>query len=142
MNDRESRIQFDMNYCQHYNPKPGMTANYCEKGMDIPSLRIEKGGGKPCIRGHELLDPTSVCPHWIRRTRESGEKRADGIEKMLQRMKLVMPVVSEWRKKLPFGKPEVIECPICKGRLHLSQSSYNGHVHGRCETKDCTSWME
>lgn len=32
------------------------------------------------------------------------------------------------------GRPE--------GRLHLSQSSYNGHVHGRCETDDCVRWME
>jgi hypothetical protein len=28
------------------------------------------------------------------------------------------------------------------GWLHLSQSAYNGHVHGKCETDDCVSWME
>ena len=37
---------------------------------------------------------------------------------------------------------EVVDCPACKGRLHLSISSYNGHVHGRCETVGCVSWME
>lgn len=58
------------------------------------------------------------------------------------RMRLVMSVVSVWRKKPPKGKQEVIECPACKGRLHLSQSSYNGHVHGNCETEGCVRWME
>jgi len=53
-------------------------------------------------------------------------------------------VASKWRVK---GKPatnrsEVVECPACKGRLHLSQAAYNGHVHGKCETDGCVSWME
>lgn len=33
-------------------------------------------------------------------------------------------------------------CPVCGGTLHMSHSSYNGHVHGKCETKDCLNWME
>lgn len=61
---------------------------------------------------------------------------------LLARMRKVMPAVSEWRKKAPRGKQEVIECPACGGRLHLSQSSYNGHVHGHCETDGCVRWME
>lgn len=36
----------------------------------------------------------------------------------------------------------VIECPCCGGKLHVSHAAYNGHVHGRCETEDCISWME
>lgn len=63
---------------------------------------------------------------------------------MMDRMTVVMPVVGKWRihPKPKLDRREVIECPKCKGRLHLSQSSYNGHVHGRCETEDCVSWME
>lgn len=57
---------------------------------------------------------------------------------------VALKVASAWRVK---PKPaqdryEVIECPICRGKLHLSQSSYNGHVHGKCETEGCVSWME
>ena len=37
---------------------------------------------------------------------------------------------------------EVIECPMCKGKLHMFQSSYNGHIHGKCETENCLFWME
>lgn len=34
-------------------------------------------------------------------------------------------------------------CPVCKtGKLQYSRSSYNGHVHGKCETPGCVAWME
>ena len=34
-------------------------------------------------------------------------------------------------------------CPVCNiGKLRYSRSSYNGHVHGRCLTAGCVSWME
>ena len=55
-----------------------------------------------------------------------------------------MNVASEWRvkPKPTSDRRDVLECPICKGKLHVSQSSYNGHVHGKCETDGCVSWME
>lgn len=53
-------------------------------------------------------------------------------------------VASTWRvkPKPDHDRSEVIECPVCKGRLHLSQSSLNGHCHGKCETEGCVAWME
>jgi hypothetical protein len=149
MRDREQTIAFEMNYCQHYKPAPGLKTN-CSMGVDINTVRVipsdeqrAKGiFGQPCLSGHLLDDATAICPHWIRRTREQGEERADSLERSIRNMTLVGPVVSAWRKKLPRGKSEVIECPACKGRLHLSQAASNGHVHGQCETKECVSWME
>ena len=156
MKDREETIAFEMNYCQHYEPKHGIgnDANWCNAGCDINALRIKPTQeeqargifGQPCIKGHLLPDATAVCPSWIRRTREMGEARADGIEKFWKNMQVVGPVVSEWRKgwskKNRVGKAEVIECPACKGKLHLSQAAVNGHVHVLCETAGCVSWIE
>jgi hypothetical protein len=146
--DREERIQFEMGYCQHYHPQGAKII--CTAGVDLDKLQrvpapLPSGGTLkcgPCIGGHVLENPHAICPHWIRRTREMGEKRADGIERSLSKMALAGPVISAWRKKEPRGKAEVIECPVCKGRLSLSQSAYNGHVHGRCSTPDCLNWME
>ena len=45
-------------------------------------------------------------------------------------------------KKSPRSAAGEIECPNCKGRLRFSRSGYNGHVHARCSTADCVSWME
>lgn len=55
----------------------------------------------------------------------------------------VMAGIMPWREANK-GKShmEVVECPACKGKLHLSISGYNGHVHGQCETENCVSWME
>lgn len=145
---RQDHIDFDRNYCTHYAPRPGLNRDdYCALGCDASKrMKEAREAGEPsmtpCIGGHTTPNVLKLCPKWERRSLEHAEKRADGIEKAMTRMTLVMPVVSEWRDKKPFGKSEVIECPACKGRLHLSQSSYNGHVHGRCETQGCVSWME
>lgn len=154
MSDRENHIQFQMNYCQHYghcegkSKRPGSTME-CKAGMDLDKIHKVPVGDKgmkwgPCISGHLLENPTAYCPHWIRRTREMGEARADAIGKAMNKMTVTMPVVSAWRVKPKprLDRRETIECPVCKGKLHLSQSSYNGHVHAHCETPECVSWME
>ncbi len=146
MKSREERIAFDMNYCQHYETKRGCDIS-CSAGMDIATIQRVPEGPKgynwgPCIGGHTLENPTEHCPRWIRRTREQGEARADAMQKAIERLTLVGPFVAAWRKKPPKGKSEIVECPACKGRLHLSQSSYNGHVSGKCETDNCVSWVE
>lgn len=143
-------VAFEMDYCRHYEPKPGMKANQldCAAGVDRKTLPeiTDRGQSRfkmPCIDGHLLPGGAcAICPKWERHTQEDGEKRALGVLQSMRRMTLAGPVVSAWRKKPPFGKQEVIECPVCKGRLHLSQVAYNGHVRGQCETPDCLSWIE
>lgn len=99
----------------------------------------------PCIGGHTTPNVLKLCPKWERRSMEHSEKWADEIEAAISRYTVVMPVVAKWRTwsdRNRVSKQEVIECPKCKGRLHLSQAAYNGHVHGHCETEGCVSWME
>lgn len=150
MKSRQDHIEFDRNYCTHYEPKPGsFKADYCALGLGASSA-MDRGrdAGEPnmcpCIGGHKASDAIALCPKWERRSLEHAEKRADSIEEMMGCMDVVMPVVSKWRvkPKPASDRREVIECPKCKGQLHLSQSSYNGHVHGRCETEGCVAWME
>lgn len=155
MKDKEETIAHVMRCCQHYDPN-GITmiggkkpTGVCLAGVNY----IEQFGGGdsagiflkiPCLQGntntHE--QQISLCPKWLRSTREQGEQRYKDIEDSINRMRVAGPVISAWRNKPPIGKSEIIECPVCHGRLHLSQSAYNGHVHGRCETNDCLNWME
>lgn len=151
MKSREETIAFEMNYCQHYGRGKGADM-ICKAGVDLKTMqRVEVPEGKqrvkwgPCIGGHLLPNPQEHCVHWIRRTREMGEKRADAHAKSMLLFEKVMPVVDKWRTwtdSNPVSKIETINCPACGGKLHLSQSSYNGHVHGKCETPDCVAWME
>jgi hypothetical protein len=147
---RQDHIDFDQNYCAHYKPKPGaVRSDYCALGCGA-SERMDAGrkAGQPnmtpCIGGHKAADVLALCPKWERRSMEHSIARADSFEEMFKRMEIVDPVVTKWRTipKPATSRAEVIECPVCKGRLHLSQSSYNGHVHAKCETADCVAFME
>lgn len=41
------------------------------------------------------------------------------------------------------GKSGRIPCPVCTvGSLAYSRAGINGHVHARCSTTGCVSWME
>lgn len=147
---REDHIAFDMNYCQHYAPQPGsLKQDYCALGCGASArMKAAHEAGEPsmtpCIGGHAAKDVLALCPSWLRRTREHAEARADAIEKTMQRMTIVDPVIYAWRTK-PKPKAdrrEVIECPACKGKLHVTQAAYNGHVHAHCDTEGCVSFME
>jgi hypothetical protein len=149
MINREHTIAHVMNYCQHYGrSKKDHRIMVCKAGMDLHEIQCVETGGVskmkwgPCIEGHLLKDPCSHCSKWIRGTREQGERRADLEEKFFRKLQVVTPLVNAWRKKFPNGKVEVVECPECKGRLHLEKSSYNGHVKAQCETPECVNWIE
>ncbi len=146
MKDRQEHIDFDRNYCTHYAPKPG-PGDYCALGCDSSAMfkkAREMGEPRmaPCLGGHNCKDVHAVCPKWERRSLEHAEARADDIERSMKKLTIAGPFISEWRKKLPLGKQEADECPVCKGRLHLSQAAYNGHVRACCETKDCINFIE
>jgi transcriptional regulator with XRE-family HTH domain len=36
----------------------------------------------------------------------------------------------------------IIECPKCGKSLHFSKNELNGHIWGKCETKDCLGWIQ
>ena len=61
----------------------------------------------------------------------------------MDRFALVLKATAPWRelhKDTDFA--ELVECPACKGRLHLSIVKHNNHVWGECETEGCVKWME
>lgn len=102
--------------------------------------------GEPTVRKEvERRGEVAIsCKHRIEPTAEQVEQDRVETEQHLSKTFAALRVASEWRvkPKPEIDRREVIECPVCKGRLHLSQSAYNGHVHGKCETDNCVSWME
>lgn len=147
--ERQSSIDHHRNYCIHYDPRESKTG--CSAGMDKEKIQCvptpSSNVGRmipwgPCIAGHTLESPCSHCPKWQRHTLMSAEKYADDVEKSIQRMMIVDPVIEAWRTKPPMGKSEVIQCPACNGRLHLSQAASNGHVRAKCKTNECVNFIE
>lgn len=158
-------MSFKEGQCIYFN---GVQHDKCEKGIEYKSFRDRPDGtiSKPClqqiirsVRGGTLLkpgeEPASVspfpgaapktnCPHYTDATPEQIQQQRMEMDAAFDRMLAGVKVVAGWRikPKPAVERKGVLECPICKGKLHVTQSSYNGHVHAKCETPKCVSWME
>lgn len=119
----------------------------------------------PCFkREHHLTDGCPQCRFPSRDEIAERRKRIDvqisGIatarhailKELRRRFKddrgfgITAPVdISRFCKPQPnyFCGAGVMDCPVCgTGKLQYSRAAYNGHVHARCSTAGCVSWME
>lgn len=150
-------IEQHQQWCIHYERKPGMPdREACKKGIVYDDLtRVAELGRTgcmlrlPCIRSHQdekerKGQPFCECPHMQFPTMEESIAHESEVNAHMEKMAVAFEVVGKWRvkPKPQADRRDVLECPICKGRLHVRQSSYNGHVHAKCETQGCVSWME
>lgn len=149
MKSREQAIAWHRQYCRHYTTGQGLDVS-CAAGVDMAKLTRVSPTGEgfrcaPCIKGDQVPNVLDLCPRWEQHSLEHAEAEADRGERAMERLLLVMPVLAEWKtwaKKNRVGKSEVIECPACKGRLHLSQAALNGHLWVKCETDGCVELIQ
>lgn len=136
-------------WCIHYQYREanGVTdAKACKAGI----VYYEKWRGttfdqRPCfLTRHGNPKPNTIpCSQLRVPTREEMRLHEIYIRKRLLILRTVMIAIKPWKdkhKNTDFS--ETIECPVCAGRLHLSIAHYNNHVHGKCETLDCVSWVQ
>jgi len=59
------------------------------------------------------------------------------------RMAIVAACGGPWTYGMT-GQSATIDCPACQGvmTLSFSRAGCNGHIHARCSTPKCVSWME
>ena len=120
------------NWCIHFN---GIAHNKCKAYINYsrfdnsyPCFKDKGHGG--CLKQY-FPNEQEVAAHVA-----SMEAH---MEKMRLAFKIVAAIKKEHRGK---GWQGIVECPACNGNLRLSHTALNGHVWGKCETKDCLSWME
>lgn len=146
MSDREQYVLRRMETCRHFDGRSRLAGGetVCKAGIKYPD------GPLPCIRLLRADPPTieqrrAQCSSLDCHSRAEAEADYDDGEAHLAKTMRVLAAIVPWRtwtRESRVSKAEVIECPECKGKLHLSQSAYNGHVHGKCETEGCVAWME
>ena len=130
-------------WCIHYRaPRDQVTS--CEAGVEYATFHATKFERRPCFldqRGQSK--PGAVtCQHLRRPTPEEIAAHAQWTKAHIDRLTTVMLGIADWRKRhRGRAAAETVECPACKGRLHLSIAG-NGHTRGRCETEGCVSWMQ
>lgn len=120
--------------CIQYHVRPAHgKGTYVKAGERVIRVEVDRKGL-----------PQAECACYIEPTDEQIQQDREETDAALERHMVAIKVSSAWRvrPKPAQDRHEVLECPVCKGRLHLSQAAYNGHVHGQCETKGCVSWME
>lgn len=126
--------------CLHYN---GTKNDCCDAGVNYMELNGDAtsalfdvlpcfGKGLPCEK---------ACSKKHLPTIEQVSAWNNYTQARLRHTLTAINEIQEQYKKDKSGRG-VIVCPACAGRLAYSVSSYNGHVHGTCETEGCLQWMQ
>ncbi len=145
MNKRPGDAGYADGWCIHYRynrDKKKPEDDTCEAGVRYDTF--PKFSSRPCYLDKGKSKPDALpCDHLRVPTPKEITDHEKYIDERMNQMKIVMVGIKLWRDAHK-GKSaaEIVECFACKGRLHLSIVAYNGHVHGRCETDNCVSWME
>jgi hypothetical protein len=144
--------------CKHFN---GIQNDTCKAGVlyesvtpdpQAPGMALRmpcddwskrKTLSKPTPAQQEQMTKRGTCPKYEEPSAEELKAWEDKLKVYGENMNKVFTALASIRKDQK-GKNwrGVIECPACKGKLHLTHSAYNGHMHGRCETEGCVAWME
>jgi len=133
-------------FCKHYR---GMhEKDTCEAGVAFVTL--EHHGTKEFHASCPCFGPeqTGRCESKVYPT---AEEIAEDDRQMAERFAnigkareaIVVDCGGPWKRGMG-GSSGAIDCPVCDGveTLQYSRAGYNGHVHARCATDDCVSWME
>lgn len=125
------------NRCIHFT---GVQNDTCKAGVSYAKFR-PSGKGIPCVRFKDESPPQ--CE---KREMPSDKQVAIELaehEAFNERFKKKLPIIARVKEEHKGSNWRGVEvCPVCGGKLHLSHAGFNGHVHGRCETEGCMSWME
>lgn len=156
MNPNETIADRHQQYCVHYKRNPSLRGREaCGAGVVYDELALVKELGingsalrLPCLREHHESanrkgQPLCECHHLAWPTREECESHERDIKASIARttaaMRIIGPIREQNRGKNWYG---TLECPVCKGRLHVRHAACNGHVWARCETEGCVAWVE
>lgn len=138
---REQFIKSAMDSCRHFN---GIQNKTCKAGV---AYQDECDKAMPCIPRFVNGRETWPCDTFEIMSQMDAEKEADERIISVNKSSRAFSAASEDARLKGFKKGSggvgSIACPCCDGgKLRYSVASYNGHMHGRCTTEGCVSWMQ
>jgi hypothetical protein len=141
MSKRDGDPGYAPNWCIHYRSRGQHET--CEKGVRYDSFAPADRTfhRSPCFTAGRHA--RAHCDHRRLPTPEEIAAHKEWQQESWGRLSKVLAGIRPWRERWAGkSRQEVVPCPACGGRLRLSIAASNGHVHGRCESPDCVSWME
>lgn len=144
MDLREKLIQSALRSCRHFN---GTQNRSCRAGVTYRPWDKSTNEAMPYLPAHINGRPTWPCDLFEIMSVAEAEKEADERIVLMERGIKARHAAKDDAKAKGFGKGNggigEIACPSCDGgRLRYSVAGYNGHMHGKCSTPGCVSWME
>ncbi len=132
-------------FCKHY--RAMSEHKTCEAGVEYSIFNGTPRDHHPCFPRRGKPNPTG-CDKADYPTVEDVARWDAYISERFgktgkAREAIVTHLGGPWKKGIGPGQG-IIDCPACGGTecLSFSRSSYNGHIHARCATDGCVSWME
>lgn len=141
--------------CKHFN---GSINTHCKAGVCYRDVTVDPDEAGswlriPCHTEQPFKNPNTYqiddfnrrgkCDKLELPTADEIAEDEAWVQAATDRMLKTLPLVGRVKQEHSGQDWKGVEvCPICDGKLHLSHSSLNGHVWGKCETDDCVSWIE
>lgn len=147
--EREIYVRYEMTVCRHYSGAG--IKDECSAGVNYRKL-----AGEPYV-GYVLRLPCTpalnrpgvevkVCDKRECHSREEAGEQYDEMQRVIARTLGARAIVQADVKAHGFkrgrGGAGQVGCPACDGVIGYTVAAYNGHIHGRCSTEGCVSWME
>ena len=129
----------DMKTCRHFNGihGPGMRKDHvqCTVGQTVNDYREHNGRMYEwgCTNGNACQ---MKCPEFSPYTKAECDADESYWDEHIKTVVLACDSIPKT------GSSGIVECVKCKGKLHWSRAACNGHIHAKCETDGCLSWME
>jgi hypothetical protein len=143
MSKRAGDPGYAAGWCIHYRYNRDEKITTCEAGVDYTTLP-KLFSIRPCFltEAGESKPGAATCSKLRRPTPEEIKTHEVWLKerhKVLFKAMALCLEHAEGRR----GVAGSIFCPACTtGVLRYSVSSYNGHIHGQCDTPNCLSWMQ
>jgi hypothetical protein len=127
--------------CKHFT---GIQNKTCKVGIAYDSLPETEESGRT-YRPLPCIDPgCSTCDKREFYTAEELDARE--VEDAARFVRAAAAIEAIRADAGPYvkgqGKAGSIKCPTCGNTLNYSRAGYNGHIHARCATAGCVSFMQ
>lgn len=130
-------------WCVHYrSPSEGKE---CGAGIPFERWRTTPFAQQPCFLNKDMSSKPGAmsCPKLRRPTAEEVAQHDVYVRRRGVMLFAALEAIEPWAKtRAGKGGQTKLECPVCKGKLHVSMARSNGHLNAKCETKDCVEFIQ